>query len=257
MSNRVENKVTIITGAARGIGRAQARLFAREGAKLVLTDIRKEELDLVEGELVDAGYDVTALVADVSSEDDWIKTVSVAEENYGRLDILINNAGVFFPHGVEDTTDEIFHKIVGVNQYGVLIGMKQAIPAMRRSGGGSIVNYSSIYGILGSGLATAYQGTKGAVRLMTKTAAIQYAKENIRVNSVHPTMTDTPLIEDGVPVDELAMLLKLVPMGRLGKPEEIANAALFLASDEASLITGAELAVDGGFTAGAPLPEQE
>lgn len=254
MSKRVENKVTILTGAARGIGRAQARLFANEGAKLMITDVNGEELALIEKELLDQGFPVKSMVADVASEQDWAAVVAATEQAYGRVDILINNAGIFFPHGLEDTDMEIFNKIVSVNQLGVLLGCKAVVPAMKRAGGGSIVNFSSIYGNVGSGLATAYQGTKGAVRVMTKTVALQYAQDNIRCNSVHPTMTDTPLIEEGVPAAELALLLKLVPMGRMAKPEEVANASLFLASDEASVITGAELAVDGGYLAGAPIP---
>jgi cyclopentanol dehydrogenase len=255
MTARLAGKTVIISGAAHGIGQAQARLFAEEGATLSLFDVDEPALDELAAELGAAGHAVSHRRADVTSEDDWNDVVTTAEREFGTVHALSNNAGIFLPEGVEDTTVELFHRITAINQLGVLLGMRAVIPALRRAGGGSIVNFSSIYGITGSGLATAYQGTKGAVRLMTKTAAVQYAAENIRINSLHPTMVDTPLIRNGVPVDELNRLLKLVPMKRIGQPREVAHAALFLLSDDASLITGAELAVDGGYTAGAPVPD--
>ncbi|GAA1387619.1 glucose 1-dehydrogenase [Pseudonocardia kongjuensis] len=255
MSARLSGKSVIISGAAHGIGAAQARLFAREGARLALFDIDGEGVAKLAAELVADGHRVVHTTADVVSEDDWIRVVALAEDELGGLHALSNNAGIFRPEGVEETTVELFNTITAINQLGVILGMKTAIPALRRAGGGSIVNFSSIYGLTGSGLATAYQGTKGAVRLITKTAAVQYAPEAIRVNSVHPTMIDTPLIRNGVPENELRRLLKLVPMQRIGQADEVAHAALFLLSDEASLITGAELAVDGGYTAGAPIPD--
>jgi cyclopentanol dehydrogenase len=255
VSARLAGKSVIISGAAHGIGAAQARLFAREGARLALFDIDTEGLEKLAAELTADGHQVVHTTADVTSEDDWARVVELAEKELGGVHALSNNAGIFLPEGVEDTTIELFHRITAINQLGVLLGMKVVIPALRRADGGAIVNFSSIYGLTGSGLATAYQGTKGAVRLMTKTAAIQYAPESIRINSLHPTMIDTPLIRNGVPDAELQRLLKLVPMKRIGRAEEVAYAALFLLSDEASLITGAELAVDGGYTAGAPVPD--
>lgn len=255
MSGRLAGKTVIISGAALGIGAAQARLFADEGAALVLFDVDEPALDELAAELGTTGHKVLHRRGDVTSEADWLDIVGAAEQEFGAVHALSNNAGIFLPEGVEDTTVELFQRITAINQLGVLLGMRSVIPAMRRAGGGSIVNFSSIYGLTGSGLATAYQGTKGAVRLMTKTAAIQYAPENIRVNSLHPTMIDTPLIRNGVGEAELRRLLKLVPMKRIGQPEEVAAPALFLLSDEASLITGAELAVDGGYTAGAPVPD--
>ncbi|WUD66681.1 glucose 1-dehydrogenase [Nocardia sp. NBC_00508] len=254
MVGRLDGKVVIISGAGKGIGAAQANLFAAEGAAQVLFDVNDAALRDVAKPLQDAGHPVAYFRGDVTDENTWATAVDEAERRFGSVTSLSNNAGIFRGEGLEETTRELFDRIVAVNQLGVLLGMKAVVPAMRRSGGGAIVNFSSIYGIVGSGLATAYQGTKGAVRLMTKTAALQYARENIRINSIHPTMIDTPLIQEGVPADELELLLKLVPMGRLGQAEEVATAALYLLSDEASLITGAELAVDGGYTAGAPIP---
>lgn len=257
MSSRLTGKTVIISGAAHGIGQAQARLFAAEGAALALFDVDEPALNELATDLDVAGHKVVHRPGDVTSEADWDGIVAVAEREFGAVHALSNNAGIFLPQGVEDTTVELFHRITAINQLGVLLGMRSVIPALRRVGGGSIVNFSSIYGLTGSGLATAYQGTKGAVRLMTKTAAIQYAPENIRVNSLHPTMIDTPLIRHGVGEAELRRLLKLVPMKRIGQADEVAYPALFLLSDEASLITGAELAVDGGYTAGAPVPDTD
>ena len=254
MGARLAGKTVIISGAAHGIGQAQARLFADEGASLALFDIDEPALDELATDLGAKGHEVVHRRGDVTSETDWDDVVTAAEQEFGAVHALSNNAGIFLPQGVEETTVELFHRITDINQLGVLLGMRAVIPAMRRAGRGSIVNFSSIYGITGSGLATAYQGTKGAVRLMTKTAAIEYATENIRVNSLHPTMIDTPLIRNGVGEAELARLLKLVPMQRIGQADEVAFPALFLLSDEASLITGAELAVDGGYVAGAPIP---
>lgn len=257
MGTRLSGKTVIISGAAHGIGQAQAHLFAEEGAALALFDVDEPALDDLAAGLAAGGHRVLHRRGDVTSESDWEAVVDAAEREFGAVHALSNNAGIFLPQGVEDTTVELFHRITAINQLGVLLGMRSVIPAMRRVGGGSIVNFSSIYGLTGSGLATAYQGTKGAVRLMTKTAAIQYAPENIRVNSLHPTMIDTPLIRHGVGEDELNRLLRLVPMKRIGQAGEVARPALFLLSDEASLITGAELAVDGGYTAGAPVPDAD
>ena len=199
---------------------------------------------------VHLSYAATFISLDVTNEQQWIRAVDATIEKYGQLDILVNNAGIFRMETVDETDLELWNRIQEVNATGVFLGIKHGAAAMRRSGGGSIVNISSGAGIVGSATGAAYHASKGAVRLLTKAAAIQYAADGIRVNSVHPGVTNTPMIRE-LMADETAGagFLAGTPMGRLGRPEEIANAILFLASDEASFITGAELVVDGGFTA--------
>jgi NAD(P)-dependent dehydrogenase (short-subunit alcohol dehydrogenase family) len=249
MAKRLTGKVALISGAARGMGAAEARLFAAEGAKVVLGDVREEGRRVADE--INAAADARLALyvpLDVTDAAQWAAAVDAAERQFGGLDVLVNNAGVLGMAGVEDTTEEEWDRVVGVNQKGVWLGMKAAVPALRRRGGGSIVNISSIYGMIGSGAAAAYQGSKGAVRILTKTAAVQYAPENIRVNSVHPGITTTPLVEEGIHLAGRQAIACLAPMKREGKPEEIAYGVLFLASDEASFVTGAELVIDGGYT---------
>ena len=247
---RLKDKVVIITGGVGGIGSATVRRFAVEGAKLVIVDVNENEGEALASELKDDGYAATFISLDVTNEQQWIRAVDATIEKYGQLDILVNNAGIFRMETVDETDLELWNRIQEVNATGVFLGIKHGAAAMRRSGGGSIVNISSGAGIVGSATGAAYHASKGAVRLLTKAAAIQYAADGIRVNSVHPGVTNTPMIRE-LMADETAGagFLAGTPMGRLGRPEEIANAILFLASDEASFITGAELVVDGGFTA--------
>lgn len=249
MTDRLAGKVALITGAARGQGAAEARLFAEQGARLVLSDIREGGLEGVAQELSAKGYEVAVHPFDVADDDGWAAAVSLAEERYGRMDVLVNNAGVLDMAGIEATTRESWDRVVATNQTGVWLGMRAAAPAMRRAGGGSVVNISSIYGLIGSGGAAAYQGTKGAVRLLTKTAAIEFAPAGIRVNSIHPGIIDSPMVAEDVPADVVPLVVGATPMQRLGRPEEIANGALFLASDESSYMTGSELVIDGGYSA--------
>lgn len=248
MAGRLEGKVVLITGAARGQGAAEVRLFAREGARVVAADIREQEISELASELSGNGGEVVPYKLDVSSEDDWAGAVAEAESRFSRLDVLVNNAGILSMAGVEDTTRELWDKIISVNQTGVWLGMKAAVPAMRKADGGSIINISSIYGLIGSGAATAYQGTKGAVRILTKTAAVQYAPEGIRVNSIHPGVIDTPMVDEEVPEEFRPQLVQATPLGRMGTPEDVALGALFLASDDSSFVTGSELVIDGGYT---------
>ena len=248
MSNRLSKKVALISGAARGMGAADARLFCAEGANVVLGDLLDTEGQQLAVEL--SGHTGRAVYVhlDVTQAADWNKAVATAESLFGHLDILINNAGILSMAGVEDTTEAEWQRIVDVNQKGVWLGMKAACPAMRRAGGGSIVNISSIYGLIGSGGAAAYHSTKGAIRILTKTAAVEFAPVNIRVNSVHPGLITTPMV---APLAE-ELRNRIASMGcirREGRPEEVAYGVLFLASDEASYVTGTELIIDGGYTA--------
>ena len=254
---RLEGKVALITGAASGVenslmgfGGASARLFVREGAKVVLTDIQEELGEKTAAQIREDGGDAVFLRLDVTDEVNWRDAIQYTVSNYGRLDVLVNNAGTGARWNVEDTTTDAWDGQMDVHAKGTFLGTKHAIPEMRKTGGGSIINISSIYGIIGSPTSTAYHAAKGAVRLFTKSAAIQYAKENIRVNSVHPGYALTPLtVSESEDPERLGWLLERIPLGRLGVAEDIANVILYLASDESSFVTGSELVIDGGTTA--------
>jgi len=246
---RLEGKVALISGGARGQGAAEAKLFAREGAKVVFGDIRDQEGQQVEAEIRELGGEATYTHLDVTREADWRSAVDTAVDRYGKLDILVNNAGIAIWKGVEDTTEEDWDRVMAVNAKGVFLGTKHAIPAMRRAGGGSIVNISSTAGLRGSPGLAAYTATKGAVRLFTKATAIQYAGENIRCNSVHPGGVDTPMVQEAPDDPARREATQRTPMGRRAAPEEIAYGVLYLASDESSFVTGSELVIDGGRSA--------
>jgi NAD(P)-dependent dehydrogenase (short-subunit alcohol dehydrogenase family) len=248
---RLEGKVALISGGARGQGACEARLFCEEGAKVVFGDILDAEGRALEQQLKAAGHDATYVHLDVTLEAGWRDAVETAERLYGRLDVLVNNAGILIRKTIEDTTEDDWDRIMAVNVKGVFLGTKAAIPAMRRAGGGSIVNISSVSGLVGSTTSSAaYITTKGAVRLFTKATAIQHVHENIRANSVHPGPITTDMIAELVAdADEWALRLQRLPMGRAGAPEEIAYGVLYLASNESSYMTGAELVIDGGTTA--------
>lgn len=248
MAGRLAGKVALISGAARGQGEAEARLFVREGAAVVLGDIEVEQGKMVAADIREHGGQATFVQLDVTQEADWRQIVDLTVQTYGKLDILVNNAGIFPIEGVEATTMELWNRVIAINQTGVWLGMKYAIPALRQAGGGSIVNISSVAGLIGSGMAAAYHGTKGAVRLLTKTAAIEYAKDRIRMNSVHPGGVDTVML-DVLNREGKRAATQAHPLGRLATPEDIAYGVLYLASDEASFVTGAELVIDGGYTA--------
>lgn len=250
VTGRLSNKVAVITGAAKGQGAAEARLFAEAGASLVITDVSIDALNLLAKELTDSGANVVAIQHDVSKEADWQKVAEAVEKTFQKADILINNAGILGFEGVEATTMEQWNKIIAVNQTGVWLGMKYIIPLIRKANGGSIINISSIYGIIGSGTSAAYQATKGAVRLLTKTAAVEYASQNIRINSIHPGVIDTDMVTaSGLSEAEQKGLTEIAPLKRMGLPIEIAYGALFLAGDESAFMTGSELVIDGGYTA--------
>jgi len=248
---RLENKVALITGGASGMGASMARIFAGEGAKVVVADMLEEEGKQLVEEITRANGAAMFHRLDVTSEDDWQAAIAATLAAWGKLDILVNDAGIS-GSAVEDLLDsEAWNKIMAVNSTGTFLGIKHVIPAMKQSGGGAIVNVSSISGITGQrGVHPAYNASKGAVRTLTKAAAVQYGRDNIRVNSIHPGLMP-PMRTSGRTADPAvrAKMLEGVPLRRAGRVEEVANAALFLASDEASYITGAELYVDGGFLA--------
>ena len=247
---RLENKVALITGGARGMGAVEAMLFAKEGAKVVVGDMLEDEGRKIEAEINEAGGKCVFVSLDVSNESAWGKAVGEAVSRFGKLDILVNNAGIYRAHNVEETSSEEWDQIMDINAKGVFLGTKYAIPAMRKASGGSIVNISSVAGLVGSRTTSAYNASKGAVRLLTKSTAIQYASEGIRANSVHPGTIETPMTE-GFLADETkrADRLNRTPLKRLGRPEDVAYGALYLASDESSFVTGSELVIDGGRTA--------
>jgi 3(or 17)beta-hydroxysteroid dehydrogenase len=249
-AGRLNGKVALITGAASGIGRATAALFHREGAKVVATDRNEAGLKAL-------GMDADLTLAqDVTDEARWREVVDEALARLGRLDILVNSAGIAILGNVETTTLADFRKVGAVNAEGAFLGCREAVRAMKATGGGSIVNLSSVAGIIGDPSSLAYCASKGAVRLITKSAALHCARAGygIRVNSVHPSFAETPMVLEGIakakdPARIRAGLERAAPMGRMGKAEEVANTILFLASDESSFTTGAELMVDGGLTA--------
>jgi NAD(P)-dependent dehydrogenase (short-subunit alcohol dehydrogenase family) len=246
---RLDGKVALISGGARGQGAVEAKLFAREGAKVVFGDVLQEEGKRVEQEIRQAGGDAVYVHLDVTSEADWQRTVDTAVSRYGKLDVLVNNAGILRRHTIEETSKKLWEEVMAVNATGVFLGTKYAIPAMRQAGGGSIINISSISGMVAIG-APAYNASKGAVRVFIKVTAIQHTQDKIRCNSVHPGPIETPMIADRLTDPEhRTRVLSQIPLGRLGQPEDIAYGVLYLASDESAFVTGAELVIDGGFTA--------
>ncbi|MCE2405198.1 MAG: glucose 1-dehydrogenase [Dehalococcoidia bacterium] len=248
---RLEGKVAIISGGARGMGASEAKLFAKEGAKVVFGDILDDEGKRVEAEIHETGGDALYVHLDVTREADWRAAVELATGRYGKLDILVNNAGIGGGGKIEETTLDEWQRVMDVNSKGVFLGTKAAIPAMRAAGGGSIINISSQLGIVAVETSSAqYIASKGAVRLFTKATAVQYAKEGIRANSVHPGPIATPMTEGSRSnPEQAAFMVSRIPLGRWAESEEVAYGVLYLASDEASFVTGSELVIDGGWTA--------
>jgi 3alpha(or 20beta)-hydroxysteroid dehydrogenase len=241
---RLDGKVAIVTGGARGQGEAEVRLFAAEGAKVVVSDVLVDAGQAVADSL---GDDAVFLRHDVSREDDWEAAVNLATERFGGLDVLVNNAGILFNATIARHTLADYERVVAVNQVGVFLGIRAAIEPMTARGGGSIVNISSGAGIRATKYGFAYGATKYAVTGMTACAALELARNRIRVNSIHPGLIDTPMVASDDP-DFSNRLVRATPLRRVGEPEEIARVALFLASDEASYMTGAHVPVDGGVT---------
>jgi NAD(P)-dependent dehydrogenase (short-subunit alcohol dehydrogenase family) len=250
VAKELKGRVALVTGAARGIGAAAARTLAAEGAVVVVTDVIDDEGEALAAQITAAGGTATYMRLDVAREAAWKRVVARAVREYGRLDILVNNAGIGTFPDVEQETLDGWNNLIGVNQTGVWLGMRAAVPRMRKTGGGSIINISSIFGAVGGfGASVAYHASKGAIRLVTKNAAIRYAREGIRVNSVHPGFIDTPMVAVVKGTDVETEILNNTPIGRLGRSEEVAEVIAFLASDRASYMTGSEVYVDGGWTA--------
>src|SRR2546421_5987948 len=248
---RLDGKVALISGGARGQGETEAKLFCREGATVVFGDVLDDEGHKVEAEIRAAGGEATYVHLNVTSESDWRAAVDTVIQKYGKLDILVNNAGILIRKGIEETTGDDWDRIMAVNVKGVFMGTKYALPAMRRAGGGSIINISSTAGLVGSPYGSAaYTATKGGVRLFTKATALQHAPDHIRCNSVHPGPVETAMLQEAL-TDPTTReeRLRRVPLGRVGTVDDIAYGVLYLASDESSFVTGSELVIDGGSTA--------
>lgn len=242
---RLDQKIALVTGAASGIGKAITERFLQEGALVVATDINQEALNQLKQEFTN----VETVLLNVTSEDDWKQAIQHVIQTHGRIDILINNAGITSEKPIHEVTPEEYDKVVLVNSRSVFLGLKHAIPEMVNQKSGAIVNMASVTAIVGMGL-NPYTASKGAVRAMSKAAATQYGHFNIRVNSVCPGVIETPMTKGlSTSRDQLNYILSQTPLQRLGKPEDIANAVLFLASDESSYVTGLDLIVDGGYSA--------
>lgn len=239
---RLAGKVAIITGAARGQGAREASLFAAEGANVVLTDVLETGAEVA----AQLGKSALFLRQDVANEDEWCALVETALARFGKIDVLINNAGIFHPNPIRNTSAADFDRHYRVNQRGTFLGMKAVVETMKAGGGGSIVNISSLAGLRGYPDMIAYCSTKWAIRGMTKSAALELAPFRIRVNSIHPGLVDTPMMKEGLSADALAQFVSAVPLGRMASSDDVAELAMFLASDMSSYVTGAEVTVDGG-----------
>ena len=247
---RLKGKVALITGAGRGQGAAEALLFSREGASVVVTDVLQPEGASVAGAINEQGGRALFTKLDVQEEKEWKQALAQTIQKFGKLDVLVNNASIYGTVPIDQASVEEWDHVMAVNVRGVFLGTKHAIPAMRDAGGGSIVNISSTSGLVGSPRGGAYGTSKGAVRLFTKYTAIQHAKDGIRANSIHPGPVDTEMIAANIGTPEgRAKSVSRVPLGRIGTVEDVAYGALFLASDESSFVTGSELVIDGGITA--------
>lgn len=242
--NRLEGKVAVVTGAAQGMGASHVKKFIDEGAKVVLTDLNEEKGKALADEL---GENALFIKQNVSSSEDWATVISETEKAFGPINILVNNAGITLAKSILETTEEEYRRIVNINQVSVFLGMKAVIPSMQKAGSGSIVNISSMNGIVGG--AIGYTDTKFAVRGMTKAAALECANYGIRVNSVHPGVIATPMVVQEDTRAQIEEFSKHIPMKRVAESEEVSNMVLFLASDEASYSTGSEFIIDGGLTA--------
>ncbi|MET3699609.1 3alpha(or 20beta)-hydroxysteroid dehydrogenase [Bacillus oleivorans] len=243
---RVSGKVVIITGGARGMGASHARKLVNEGAKVVITDILDQEGQALANEL---GENALFIKHDVTNAADWEHVVTETEATFGPVNVLVNNAGIAPTSPIESTSEEVYRKVIDINQVAVFLGMKVVLPSMRKTNNGSIVNISSLSGLIGGKDQVGYVASKFAVRGMTKVAALEFAEYGIRVNSIHPGFIETPMIRQENTEELTKMFEKIIPLGRIARPEEVSNLVLFLASDESSYSTGAEFVIDGGLYA--------
>ncbi|MFC4618501.1 SDR family NAD(P)-dependent oxidoreductase [Camelliibacillus cellulosilyticus] len=246
---RLNGKVAIITGAAMGQGAAEAKLFATEGAKVVATDLQEDVLKQVVADINNNGGEAIAIKHNVADEHEWKSVVQTAVDTFGKIDILVNNAGVSEPKTLLNITMEQWQKVMDINLTGCVLGMKYVIPEIQKAQGGSVINISSIGGIVGMAGTSPYTAAKGALRSLSKAAAVEFAKDNVRVNSVHPGIIVTPMIEEHFDEQAKQYYTSFTQLPRLGNPEDIAYGVLYLASDESSFMTGSELVIDGGWTA--------
>jgi len=248
MTGRLDGKIALITGGASGIGAAHVALFAAEGAKVICGDVQHELGQAVVDQAKANGGDAVFVPLDVTDEASWQNAIDMAVTIYGGLTTLVNNAGIYHPGGIEEETREGWDKMVAVNQTAVWLGMKAALPELKKSGNAAIVNISSLFGIIGSPGSISYHATKGAVRIMSKSAALEYVNDGVRVNSIHPGQIETPIIGDLTPESDAA-IKAAIPMGEMGQPIDVAHGSLYLCSDDARYVTGIELVIDGGWSA--------
>lgn len=244
----MEGKVALISGGASGLGAAQATLFAREGARVVIGDLQEELGNRTAEAIRQEGGEASFVRLDVTDGASWDGAVAEAVSQFGRLTTLVNNAGIFHPGGIEAESEEGWSKMIAVNQTGVFLGMKHAVPELLKAGNAAIVNISSLFGLIGSPDAISYHASKAAVRVMSKGAALEFAKRGIRVNTIFPGQIRTPILADITPEQDAA-IKAMIPMGYVGDPMDVANGSLYLASDEARYVSGAELWIDGGWYA--------
>lgn len=249
MSDRLTGKSALISGGASGLGEAQAILYAREGASVLIGDLQEDKGNAVVAAIESEGGKAAFIHLDVTNADNWDAAVADAVARFGKLTTLVNNAGIFHPGGIVDETKQGWDRMIAINQTGVFLGMKAAAPALLASGNASIVNVSSLYGLIGSPNAISYHASKAAVRVMGKAGALEFAKQGIRVNTIFPGQIKTPILGDITPEQDAAIKAS-IPMGIVGDPMDIAYASLYLASDEAKYVSGAELWVDGAWYAG-------
>jgi len=247
MARRLDGKVALITGAARGIGEAHAQLFAAEGANVVIADVLIEQGEALATRLRGEGHHAIFQKLDVTSEEDWATAVAATVAKFGKLTTLVNNAAVFNNDGLDKTSLADWNKVIEVNLTGSFLGLKAAMPELAKTGNGTVVNISSVYALIGTRGFTAYHASKGGVRILSKASALEYASKGVRVNSVYPGNTHTPAWDD-LTEDERQALIAIVPMGGPAQPVDVAYGSLYLASDEARFVTGSELVIDGGWS---------